>query len=263
MNTLTWDAGWQLWDLIGFLSDKGVLQSRTIFRGHAHVDWKLVPSLYRREIRIYGEQSQAELYVIAERRMLDTFFDRGALLLPQFARNEFLDRVIAQHYGVPTQLLDWTLDPLIALFFAVSDEAQEDADGALFYATPMQGYNSKAPLLLPFTGKFSWVRPPVVDDRVAAQKSVFTVQSFGSAENFVPLEDRNLQTSKPGDASHPLDEVSAFGKVVIPKGRKLQILGQLMDIGIDASHVFPGLQGIGQRIAAHAKIKNYGGDGLF
>lgn len=54
-----------------------------------------------------------------------------------------------------------------------------------------------------------------------------------------------------------------MGKIIIPHERKKQIYLQLMKMGVDAGLVYPGLQGIGTRIAARAHLQNYGGDGLF
>lgn len=260
MEISEWKDGWQLWDLVAHLTKVGAVRSNNLFRGQTDSDWRLLPGLYRREVNIFSDSaSKEELYLLAEQRMLAAFFDRAAMLLPSFPRGPLMDRIIAQHYGVPTQLLDWTIDPFIALFFAVHG-GNPEKDCALFYLSPLKQLNSGArDIELPWREKITLVLPPVIDDRIRAQKSAFTLHEFGGAEGFAPLDQRELKFSKPEEGTHVDDEVHAIGKVIIPAERRLQILFQLLELGVDSSLVYPGLQGIGQRIADIANIQKYGG----
>lgn len=78
------------------------------YRGQASKEWKLEPSIFRKE---FTEIKEKERKLINELLIHypDTFVD---------CQNDFEKLVVAQHYGIPTRLLDLTTNPLVALFFA-------------------------------------------------------------------------------------------------------------------------------------------------
>ena len=114
---------------------------------------------------------------------------------------------LAQHYGVPTRLLDWSSDFTIALYFAVRDACkrihEEDEQGKkidldntrfavwglnyAYFSTLSQ--TSKSPIKLRF------VRPTYKDNPfITAQKGLFTLEEMEiNSQQFVdsmPLENR-------------------------------------------------------------------------
>ncbi|MBW8182913.1 FRG domain-containing protein [Shewanella nanhaiensis] len=104
---------------------------------------------------------------------------------------EFEWLFLAQHYSLPTRLLDWSTNPLVALYFAV--EKDDATDGGI-YAVPERvsdqyqlfdhttaNYNeehNKSPSSLfaiqPRQGDVIFVRPKYSDQRYLNQRSVFS-----------------------------------------------------------------------------------------
>jgi FRG domain len=164
---------------------------------------------------------------------------------------------LMQHHGVPTRLLDWTENSLIALFFAVEDEAP-DCDSAVWVLDPWWlakklRLGTRGPLLPDYDVAGHWlfdledafygrgisrnlpapIEPPHVDRRVAAQSSRFLV--FGTTRDLT----RSLIVRK---------NDCRLARVAIPASARDAIKKELDDCGINFSLLFPDLEGLARHI---------------
>ncbi|GFI42732.1 MAG: FRG domain-containing protein [Dorea sp.] len=60
----------------------------------------------------------------AEIRLLNNFRKYGELLEPQICKSIWNTMIVAQHHGVPTRCLDFSLSPLVALHFALTENVE-------------------------------------------------------------------------------------------------------------------------------------------
>jgi hypothetical protein len=103
-------------------------QNKTIATGYT-----LMPSLGRYEhIRKLSPYDRDQL----ERGCLDVFDNHLMTYLSHLPRNEWETLAIAQHHGLPTRFMDWTTNPLVALYFATrkskTDHEGKPLDSAVY-----------------------------------------------------------------------------------------------------------------------------------
>lgn len=113
-----------IFDLISKLEAHRTQGKKVWYRGHANSTWPLEPSISR------GRESP----IVDEFQYYKRFKQEAARVISTPPNDEWGWMFLMQHYGVPTRLLDFSENPLVALYFAVSDE--READGALFVMEP-------------------------------------------------------------------------------------------------------------------------------
>jgi hypothetical protein len=216
------------------------------FRGHADATWKLLPSLTR------TAHPDAEVALIKRFKQ-----NAYSIMGTDAPKEEWHWLFLMQHHGAPTRLLDWSENPLVALYFAVSEAAHDAKDGDVWCLDPV-GLNTAGLVQPTATGELPFFgvdvdldkylpddiahggrpsRPPVAAlapryfRRIAAQAGVFTVMH----RERTPVEDAHAGIYA--------------GRITIPHAAKAQLRGDLTTLGITKLALFPELVAV----AEHAK----------
>lgn len=167
-----------------------------------------------------------------EKQMLAELKRRTARSPNVLGQDDWDALVVAQHFGMSTRLLDWTTNPLIALWFAASDY-RSSADGYLFMLPVSDDMIlDRSKETNPFrNGATRVFKPSINNDRLSAQAGWFTAHAYSrKASKFVDLH-------KNTSLKHRVLMKGVRGS------DKLRFLKALDRVGINQEFLFPGLEG--------------------
>ncbi|NHC46153.1 FRG domain-containing protein [Motilibacter aurantiacus] len=224
----------------------GRYRSSLLYRGVCDSSWSLETSL----VRMGPHHRDVEEPLL---RSFRKYAEPGSLA----ADSLWMTLSLAQHHGVPTRLLDWTLAPRVAAHFATSDEQKYDCDGAIwcvdvvrarellpgrlrdildresafyFSVEMLSGIRSLQELdAYAEEGEFAlFFEPPSLDARIINQAAAMSVMPGASLSIARFLE------------AHP----DLWSRVIIPATLKWEVRDKLDQDNVTERMLFPGLDGL-------------------
>ncbi|BFU89937.1 MAG: hypothetical protein NTAFB01_11240 [Nitrospira sp.] len=225
------------------------------FRGQSSETWTLKPSLLR------------QLDEITVDRALGIEFGATRRFMSQYHLHSPSDGVdksqwggvgwwmVMQHYSCPTRMLDWTLSPYVALYFAVEQSLQ--SDGAVWFF-------SSSFLETVTVNRYGRLRPDTQEQlethdivaaypieamqhtgRSASQQAVFTICTHVLADHADAIS----------EAFAGQKDLYQLNKIIIPARLKDDFLSRLRTMNITPSAMFPGLDGLGRAARDYIRLR--------
>ncbi|EKT4499091.1 FRG domain-containing protein [Flavobacterium psychrophilum] len=213
-------------DFYDFLKKYTETKDNLIYRGVRNSTFELIPSIGRLKTK-----KDNNLTVEEEIRLLDIFKHRAHTFLKDYKEDNLELLTIGQHHGLPTRILDWTKNPLVATYFAVEKQfTKEDEKKTNFSCIYIYDAKTKVKLSRVFNpfniDKVERYVPKHWDKRIVSQSGLFTVHN-------APYEPWNPESLE---------------KILIHKDVRKKIKVTLNRFGINSGLIYPDINGISEHI---------------
>ena len=237
------------------IADENGNDRALFYRGQSDKAYKLTPSVFRKGLL-------AKEHSLIQESLLNSPIE--------FSNNDTsFERLIKmQHYGLPTRLLDVTLNPLVALYFACKE--LDDCDGEVIvfyeymkypstlevrYLVELAEYSgSTERQMLGFLSERGFgniglgdltritnipIKAPRSNERIRRQQGAFIILGVLGSEEGNPYQKASFDL-KPLMVRDFGDSISR--SIVIPKEHKTKLLKELDVLGINNAVLFPELE---------------------
>ncbi|KAA3614040.1 MAG: FRG domain-containing protein [Calditrichaeota bacterium] len=209
-----------------------------IFRGQPCSKFQLLPTLarMRRDLNFSVGLRKLELKLFSEFHRLCHMHIDG---IPSPQQNQLEELTIARHYGLPTRLLDWSSNPLAALWFACSSEngdVSNQSDPVVWLHHLKKDFEEdvvkETTWKKPFdVDKTIIFKPKHITPRIAAQAGWFSLHKMNEKGYIVALDD---------DEGY----ADSLMKIIIPHTEVSKILKELNILHVNSSTLLPDIEGV-------------------
>jgi hypothetical protein len=204
-------------------------RDHVLFRGQRRTSWDFKPSLARIKIR-----NPAHTFLDVEEDLMSGFHRQYLPHLTRELKDEWDVLAVARHHGLATRLLDWSTNPLVALWFAVRAPA-EDEPGAVFMFEPVDGdfASGKDRANSPYkVSETRFFQPTHLSPRIVAQSGWHSVTAWSEAAGeFSALDKLPRYTGR-------------IERLHIPQDRFSDLRSDLDRLAVNEVTLFPDLVGL-------------------
>jgi hypothetical protein len=204
------------------------------FRGHSRPEYALAPSALRYDDL---DKRNKALGLVAEMRR----FLEMRLVRPPAPDDHLAWMQVAQHYGLPTRLLDWTQNAAVALFFACCSNST--SDGLVAILNPLelnQQVDIRSPRIFNPQRDSELIAPYLVLDGRVRRNGRRTI-AINPTWNTERIAMQQGAFTLHGAREFELDSKQASSLLYVPilREHKKSLLSELHRVGIGEMFIFP------------------------